>query len=561
MRRRSFPSCSRVARPWQRGRDRVRQLRPRRARSSRPRSALPSVNHSFGAMIPLARAERAEESWRRCGEATGSSPTRTRAPSAGSSSTSRRRASPGSSRSARSSGCGPCPTPPGRSPAWLDELERPLVYVTMGTVCNRPELFRPLLDGLDGAFSALVTTGRERRPGGARPGLPPRVRVERFVPQADVLRRAAAVVSHGGSGTTLGALAHGLPLVLVPQAADQFDNAARAVAAGAAIVLRPDEVTAESVRAARRARPRGAVVRGGGRRGSQPRSRRWGRPDEVGRRGRGVRRPAARLAACPRAPAPRSLVAVPRRARGGPGRRRRSRGLRRRGRVPAADDRGQPQPRAGFPPLALSLGVRDDAEARQLRRAAELYEAGRARRSRARIFARSDSLEAKLGAAFAAWPASDDRIEQLGALYPRSALVQLHVGLARFWAGTGGALTRLARGARRRARHAVRGARGRPDPPETSRPGCPSSRRASPTGSRATRPPSSSQRSQADESVRGRLLYGIALQRLGRPVSARRAFAEALQLAPDDVDAARRRRGRPLRRRATRAPRSPGSAR
>ena len=37
--------------------------------------------------------------------------------------------------------------------------------------------------------------------------------------------------------------------------------------------------------------------------------------------------------------------------------------------------------------------------------------------------------------------------------------------------------------------------------------------------------------------MRGRLLYGIALQGLGRPVSARRAFAEARALAPDDVDA------------------------
>ena len=88
----------------------------------------------------------------------------------------------------------------------------------------------------------------------------------------------------------------------------------------------------------------------------------------------------------------------------------------------------------------LSLGVRDDAEARELRRAAGLYEAGRRGEAR-RIFDRYDSLEAKLGAAFAAWPESEDRIEQLGALYPRSALVQLHVGLARFWAGTVGAVT------------------------------------------------------------------------------------------------------------------------
>ena len=42
---------------------------------------------------------------------------------------------------------------------------------------------------------------------------------------------------------------------------------------------------------------------------------------------------------------------------------------------------------------------------------------------------------------------------------------------------------------------------------------------------------------RADRTLSGRLLYGIALQRLGRPVSARRAFAEALRLAPNDVDA------------------------
>ena len=42
---------------------------------------------------------------------------------------------------------------------------------------------------------------------------------------------------------------------------------------------------------------------------------------------------------------------------------------------------------------------------------------------------------------------------------------------------------------------------------------------------------------RADKTLHGRLLYGVALQRLGRPVSARRAFAQALRLAPRDPDA------------------------
>ena len=273
----------------------------------------------------------------------------------------------------------PVPDTAGARRPWLDELEPPLVYVTMGTVYNQPELFRPLLDGLDGHGSALVTVGRNVEPDELGP-LPPRVRVERFVPQAHILPRAEAVVSHGGSGTTLGALAHGLPLVLVPQAADQFDNAARAEAAGAAVVLRPGEVTAESVRAAlgrvlgepafaEAARAVAAEI---------------GEMATVGRGGHGSRGArsrwrVSRLAAClPRArtalivAALAALAAVVVAGRGG--------ALRGRARL-RSGDRRPAAARKGFPPLALSLGVRDDAEARELRRAVELYEAGRRRRS------------------------------------------------------------------------------------------------------------------------------------------------------------------------------------
>lgn len=202
---------------------------------------------------------------------------------------------------------------------------------------------------------------------------------------------------------------------------------------------------------------------------------------------------------------------------------------------PRATAAEQPTPRQGFPPLELSFGVRDDAEAADLRRATSLYEAGR-RAEAARIFARHDSLEAKLGAAFAAWPGSLDRIEQLGALYPRSALVQLHVGLARFWAGTSGALT-----AWREARDVE------PDTPYAVRaddllhpefaPGLPGFIVSFEYELEGQTAAEQLEALAADRTLRGRLLYGIALQGLGRPVSARRAFAEARELAPDDVDA------------------------
>jgi tetratricopeptide (TPR) repeat protein len=196
----------------------------------------------------------------------------------------------------------------------------------------------------------------------------------------------------------------------------------------------------------------------------------------------------------------------------------------------------EPQPRDGFPPLVLHLGLRQDAEARDLRQAAGLYEAGR-REEATRVFARYDSLEAKLGSAFAAWPASVDRVEQLGALYPRSSLVQLHVGLARFWAGTGGAASpwREARDVEPDTPYAVRA-----DDflhADSFAPGLPTFTPSFEHELDGASLAESFDELERDGTLRGRLLYGIALQRLGRPVSARRAFAEAVRLAPGDVDA------------------------
>lgn len=200
---------------------------------------------------------------------------------------------------------------------------------------------------------------------------------------------------------------------------------------------------------------------------------------------------------------------------------------------PAAES--QPKPRPGSPPLELSFGIRNDDEARELRRAVEIYDDGR-RAQAGRIFSRFDSLEAKLGAAFAAWPRTEDRVEQLGALYPRSALVQLHVGLARLWAGAGDA-----GGAWREARDVE------PDTPYAVwaddllhpelAPGLPLFTPSFPYRIEGDTPAVQLETLRASRTARGLLVYGIALQRLGRPVSARRAFADALRLAPNDVDA------------------------
>jgi UDP:flavonoid glycosyltransferase YjiC (YdhE family) len=131
------------------------------------------------------------------------------------------------------------------------EGEEPLVYVTFGTVFSRDlSAHRAVLDGIrDLPIRVLVTLG----PGTDAAVLgeqPPNVEVAAFVPQDEVLPRAAAVISHAGSGTFLAALAAGVPQVLVPFGADQFQNADAAVAAGAAVRVDPDAFEPDIVRAA-----------------------------------------------------------------------------------------------------------------------------------------------------------------------------------------------------------------------------------------------------------------------------------------------------------------------
>ena len=119
------------------------------------------------------------------------------------------------------------------------DLPDDLVYVTLGTVVNDHEgVFEAVLEALAGE-TILVTVGPDADPARLA-GYD--VIVERFVPQGLVFPHCRAVVAHAGAGTMLGALAAGLPQVLLPAGAEQFLNAAACAAAGAAEVTTPDGV-------------------------------------------------------------------------------------------------------------------------------------------------------------------------------------------------------------------------------------------------------------------------------------------------------------------------------
>jgi UDP:flavonoid glycosyltransferase YjiC (YdhE family) len=128
-------------------------------------------------------------------------------------------------------------------PDWWEDRDAPLVYVTFGTVlggmAEASASFGVVVEALaELPVRVLLTTGRAIDPA-ALGTLPPSVHAERWIPQASVLGHAAVVVCHGGSGTTLGALGAGVPLVIVPLFADQRSNAAAVESAGAGIAVEP----------------------------------------------------------------------------------------------------------------------------------------------------------------------------------------------------------------------------------------------------------------------------------------------------------------------------------
>lgn len=135
-------------------------------------------------------------------------------------------------------------------PAWADDLpsDRPVVYVSLGTVFNTRagDVFATVLDALrTEPVTAILTVGSDNDPESFGPQ-PDHVHIERFIPQSLLLPSCDAVVNQGGTAI-LPILAHGLPVLVLPQGANQFHNAAACVAAGVGRRLLPGEVTADAV--------------------------------------------------------------------------------------------------------------------------------------------------------------------------------------------------------------------------------------------------------------------------------------------------------------------------
>jgi UDP:flavonoid glycosyltransferase YjiC (YdhE family) len=132
----------------------------------------------------------------------------------------------------------------GTAPGWLVTAgRRPRVVVSHSTVAGPggSSHVRHVVDAAGDLDAEVVLV---RPPAAiARRALPENVRTVGWVPLAAVLPHAAAVVHHGGAGTVLGALAAGIPQLVVPGGGDRRFNAERVAARGAGLAVEPTGIT------------------------------------------------------------------------------------------------------------------------------------------------------------------------------------------------------------------------------------------------------------------------------------------------------------------------------
>lgn len=137
----------------------------------------------------------------------------------------------------------------GLPPGIARERGVPIIHFTLGTAFSSDfrSFFPPVIAAVQALpITLVVTVGWELDPAQFGPR-PANVHIARFIPHGQLLRHCALVVSHAGSGTVMATLAHGLPMVLLPLAADHPLHAARCTALGVARQIIVPEMAREAV--------------------------------------------------------------------------------------------------------------------------------------------------------------------------------------------------------------------------------------------------------------------------------------------------------------------------
>ncbi|MEC3982362.1 macrolide family glycosyltransferase [Amycolatopsis sp. H20-H5] len=126
---------------------------------------------------------------------------------------------------------------------------KPVLLVSFGTAYNAQlEVYRACVEAFeDSGWHVVLSIGKHVEPADLGP-LPENFEAYQVVPQLTVLAAASAFITHAGMGGATESLWFGVPTVAIPQAADQFGNAALLAELGAGIHLPAEDVTAAALR-------------------------------------------------------------------------------------------------------------------------------------------------------------------------------------------------------------------------------------------------------------------------------------------------------------------------
>lgn len=132
---------------------------------------------------------------------------------------------------------------------WI-EGESPIIYFSMGTVFGNKKLVSKMIKASIGAPWKVVASISGNYDVNDWKNVPENVLLRNYVPQPELLKKVDIVITHGGNGTMNEALSCGIPLIVIPQMMDQFDNAQKALEFGAGLRLNQWLVTSGKLKKA-----------------------------------------------------------------------------------------------------------------------------------------------------------------------------------------------------------------------------------------------------------------------------------------------------------------------
>jgi MGT family glycosyltransferase len=125
----------------------------------------------------------------------------------------------------------------------------PALYISLGTVFNNwPEFYRMCFAAFGGTPWRVVLATGHAVTAEQLGSIPDNFLVRPSVPQLEVLERTSVFLTHGGANSLMESFHYGVPVVVIPQMAEQPLNAMRVAELGLGLALEKETVTVEQLR-------------------------------------------------------------------------------------------------------------------------------------------------------------------------------------------------------------------------------------------------------------------------------------------------------------------------